>query len=414
MSYILNNEITFADSPALDAFGRLRVSNPYNLFHSDLTITSGQTEYETVLSGGGSAYWNLQKSEVQFYVTTNGDKVIREQHGYNFYQPGKSQLVEMTGVFGTPVANVTKRMGYYNDNNGLRFELSGTTFGVVLRTNTSGSVVDEFIPQSQWNLDTLITGSTLNPSGKHLNVTKTNIYATYFQWLGVGRVIFAVVIDGILIPVHQILNANNKDVVYMRSGSRPVRYEVISNGGSDSTFKQICATVISEGGQEQVGYERTVSNGLTTKTINSRQSLLSIRLNNTMNDITNRIKCSPIAVELMTTTSSVNAYWELVLQRSHLGENNLGGSPTWTPVGTDGGVLEYSINGTTVAGGVVLSSGYVYTTTQQGDKTTSLPIKTDDIMALNYSGTTSDWLHLVVTPSVTSAWASAVALKIDI
>ncbi len=32
MSYIYNNSINYSDSPNIDAFGRLRVSEPYNLF----------------------------------------------------------------------------------------------------------------------------------------------------------------------------------------------------------------------------------------------------------------------------------------------------------------------------------------------------------------------------------------------
>lgn len=409
MSYIINNRIQFEDSPNLDAFGRLRISSPYTIFNSANVSNSGYTEYELITSGSSSAVWNPNKAEVQFTVTTTGDTVIREQHGYNYYQPGKSTLVLMTGVFGTGVSNVDKRIGYYNDNDGLLFEYSGTTFGVNLRSSTSGSVVNTFIPQDEWNLDTLNTGNTLNPSGFHLDLTKTNIYLISFQWLGVGRVIFGVDIDGQIIPVHEINNANNKTEVYMSTGSLPCRYEVVSNGGSDNTFKQICSAVMSEGGQEDFGYKETISNELNYKTFLTRNSVVSVRLSDTFEGRVNRTKFIPIIAEVSTTTNTVTAYWELILQRGYLGETNLSGTPTWTQL--NGTPIEYALDGTTLSGGTVIDSGYITTTTQTGDKTSSNIILDRRNIALNYSGNTSDWLHLAVTPNVSSAWSGKITLK---
>ena len=409
MSYIFNNQISFSDSPNLDSFGRLRVSDPQNLFSSTLVVDSGSTVYETYTLSGSATY-NSSHSDVTFSVNANnGARVLREQHGYNVYQPGKSQLILLTGVFGTGVTNTKKYMGYYNDNDGLMFMYSGTTFGLNLRTSTSGSPVESFVPQSSWNIDTLISGSTLNPSGYHLDTTKTNIYIINFQWLGVGRVIYALDLDGVIIPVHQILNANNKTSVYMSTGTLPVRFEVSSQGGSDNTFKQICASVISEGGQELVERVNVVSNGLTTRTFSTRRSVISTRLSDTYAGKTNRTTIIPLRTEIFTNTSTINAYWELVLTKGYLGENNLGGTPTW--VGLNGTPIEYSVNGTTVTGGTVIDSGFVSTTNQAGVRTTSTTFIGKDFLSLNYSGGTSDWLHLVITPSANSTWGGTLTLK---
>lgn len=413
MSFIINNEIKFSDSINLDGFGRLRISEPFNLFNSTNVLTSGDTYYETILSGGCSVNYNQDKSEVQFNITGNNQRALREQHGYNYYQPGKSQLIYLSGIFGTPTNNIFKRMGYYNDNDGLYFELSGLTFGITLRTSTNGSIINTFINQSSWNIDTLNTGSTLNPSSIHLDITKTNIFVVYFQWLGVGRVIFALDIDGILIPVHQILNANVKDIVYMKSGNLPVRYEVLSTTGStDSTFKQICSSVISEGGQTDIGYIYTISNGLTTRTFSSKQAVISIRLANTFFGQPNRTIVKILNAEVLTTTNTgVNAYWELVYQRGYLGENNLGGSPTWSSLANS--PLEFSVNGTTVLSGTTIDSGYIRTTLQSGESVGSITIDSKILMALNYSAGTSDWLHLVITPDGNSSWSGKVNLRVN-
>lgn len=413
MSFILNNEIKFSDSPNLDAFGRLRVSEPYNLFNYNAILTSGSTFFEDFKSGGTLTY-NQNTSDITFSVTSSGNRLLREQHGYNIYQPGKSQLIFLTGIFGTPTTNVTKRMGYYDDNDGLFFALTGgsDTFGVVLRTSTSGIAVDTFIPQSQWNIDTLNTGNTLNPSGIHLDVTKANIFVINFQWLGVGRVVFGLDLDGQLIPVHQILNANKNSSVYMKSGTLPVRYEVTSQGGSDNTFRQICSSVISEGGQDELGFPLSVSNGLTTRTFTNRQSVISVRLSSLFNSQNNRAKAIPTSIELFTNTATVNAYWELVLQRGYLGENSLGGGPTWTALSGASNPIEYSVNGTTVTGGEIIDSGFLSTTNQAGVRTAVSITPGKSFIANNYSANTSDWLHLVVTPSASSAWSGKISLLV--
>lgn len=408
MSFTLNNEIRYSDSPNLDAFGRLRISNPESIFASTHIFDSGYTYYDTFLSGG-TVTFNQSKSEMQFNVTANGNRVLREQHGYNYYQPGKSQLIFLTGVFGTATTGVRKKIGYFNDDDGLFFESSGTTFGAVLRTSTSGVPVDTFVPQSSWNIDTLITGNTLNPSGIHLDITKTQIFIINFQWLGVGRVVYGLDIDGVIIPVHQILNANNKTSVYMKTGNLPVRYEVTSQGGSDSTFKQICSSVVSEGGITPLTYSNVVSNGLSTRTFTTRKSIISLRLSDTFNGQVNRIIVEPDEIDIVTTTSTVSAYWELVLQRGYLSETNLGGSPTWTSL--SGSPIEYSVNGTTITGGTVIDSGYIIATTQSGEKATSSTVSNKNKLALSWSGGNSDYLHLVVTPSVSSSWSGRMQVK---
>lgn len=408
MSFILNNEISFGDSQNLDAFGRLRISQPETIFSFTPDITSGSSFFETFLSGGSVSY-NQDKSDITFSVSSNGDRTLRQQHGYNFYQAGKSQLINLTGIFGTPTTNVIKRMGYYDDEDGLFYQLSGSTFGVVLRNSTSGSIVDTFIPQSDWNMDTLNTASTLNPSGIHLDVTKANIYIIEFQWLGTGRVIFAINLDGINIPIHQINNSNINSSVYMKTGSLPVRYELLSTGGSDSTFKQICSTVISEGGQDLQGFPFSVSNGLTTRTFAARQVVISLRLSSLFDGTKNKGRVLPTSIELFTNTATVNAYWELVLQKGYLGQNNLGGSPTWVSTSTNS-PIQYSVNGTTVLSGETIDSGFLSTTNQSGVRNIVSITPGKSFLALNYSGNTSDWLHLVVTPSVNSTWAGKISV----
>jgi len=220
-------------------------------------------------------------------------------------------------------------------------------------------------------------------------------------------VVFALDIDGIIVPVHAIGNANSKTEVYMKTGNLPVRYEVTSSSGSDSTFSQICASVISEGGQQEFGFAYSPSNGLTTRTFSTRQSLISVRLANTFKGKTNRTSFLPVGVDVLCTSNAVNAYWVLVVQRGYLGENSLGGTATWTAISDT--PIEFSVNGTTVTGGKTIASGYVTTgNNNSGIRTFESEIKNKIALHLNESGTTSDWLHLVITPSVSSDWSGSI------
>jgi len=134
-----------------------------------------------------------------------------------------------------------------------------------------------------------------------------------------------------------------------------------------------------------------------------------MRLSNNFNGQTNRVIVEPDLVNVVTTTATVSAYWELVLQRGYLSETNLGGSPTW--VSLSGSPIEYSINGTVVTGGTVIDSGYVIATNQAGEKTSSSTISNKNKLALSWSGSNSDYLHLVVTPSVSSSWSGKIQVK---
>lgn len=159
-------------------------------------------------------------------ATTAGVRARQTRMRFN-YQPGKGQEVILTGVFGAGQAGITKRIGYFDTNNGLFFQLSGTTLSVVRRTSTSGSPVDNVVTQANWNIDKLDgTGA----SGVTLDLTKTQIMIIEFEWLGVGRVRYGFDIDGKIIFVHQLFNANNLTEVYISTPNLPVKYEIANDG----------------------------------------------------------------------------------------------------------------------------------------------------------------------------------------
>jgi hypothetical protein len=236
-----------------DAFGRLRVSQPYTLFDSQQRYAA-DNQFDTSTVNGASTTFLTNESTVQMSVAaTTNSQAVRQTFRSMSYQPGKGLLVLATFAMNTPTANIRQRVGYFNTQNGVFFEANGTTLSMVMRSDslpTPGTPSDiRSIPQSAWNGDKLdgtgASGYTLDPS-------KTQIFWCDFEWLGVGSVRTGFVINGQYIVCHTFTNANEIGSVYMTTAILPVRYEITNlSNAVTASMKQICSTVISEGGYEQ-------------------------------------------------------------------------------------------------------------------------------------------------------------------
>lgn len=235
----------------IDAFGRLRVSSPATIFDSQNRYDS-DPQFDTSTSTGGTATFLTNESSVALAVTTSsGSEVVRQTYRVMPYQPGKSLFVLATFAMNTGKTNLRQRVGFFNTNNGVYFQQDGVEKSFVIRTYTSGSVDNSRkIVQSEWNGDKL---DGTGPSGLVLDPTKTQILFLDFEWLGVGSVRCGFVIDGEYIVCHTFNNANSLTSVYMQTAILPIRYEITNTGAtaSSSTMKQICSSVMSEGGYEQ-------------------------------------------------------------------------------------------------------------------------------------------------------------------
>jgi len=266
----------------VDAFGRLRTAQPFTLFDSQNRFGI-DPQFDTSTTGSGATSHLANESSVQMSVTTaSGDEVIRESKRVFPYQPGKSLLVMATFVFAAQQENLRQRVGYFGANDGVYFEQNGTDVRFVVRTSTSGSADDtRYVAQSSWNTDKL---DGTGPSGYTLDVTTTpsaQILFMDFEWLGVGTVRCGFVINGEFIVCHKFHNANSLDKVYMKTAILPIRYEITATGAlsSSAAMKQICSSVISEGGYQQVNALSWARMTTATTVTTSFEPLVSIRLN---------------------------------------------------------------------------------------------------------------------------------------
>lgn len=254
MSFIYNNKIQYSDTQNLDAFGRLRVSQLTTMLEVKHMFDKLPLLIDEVINGTGSTS-NLifSASCVNMRVTNNNDYVIRQTKNRGIYQPGKSEIVEFTFSDFNIESNVIKRVGYYSSStastfdsqyDGFFLESNGITNQITFNLYQSGVKVLES-PLSAW------TSTEFNPTS--IDWTKTQLMMVDFQWLGVGRLRFSMIFNGI--PYTFVTNSgtNILDEVYMKSPNQPLRYEIRSSGGTGS-FNQICSQSSIEGTTNQLVY----------------------------------------------------------------------------------------------------------------------------------------------------------------
>lgn len=351
---------TGTKSAALDAFGRLRVSNPLTLFDSSHRYRDNGL-WNTLTATGGAAAFSADQGLIELSVTTtSGSKVYRETTKAFPYLPGKSLLVMTTFVMSPAKANLRQRLGYYGDENGMFLELDGaggTVLSFVERSHVSGATVDTKVNQSSWNYDKM---DGTGPSKMTLDITKAQILWMDIEWLGLGTVRMGFVIDGKFILCHQFHHANLITSTYITTASLPLRYEIENTGttASSSILKQICSTVISEGGYELRGLQQAVSIPITaartTTTAGTYYPLISIRLKASPNFLDAIVILT--ALSLLGTGNGVNYNWKVIATGATTGG-------TWVSAGSDSAV-EYNITGTSFTGGRTLASGYFSSSNQ--------------------------------------------------
>jgi hypothetical protein len=349
-----------------DAFGRLRTSAPLTLFDSSHRFTDNGLWATSNTAGATSAFVSNQSHIAMTVDTTSGHEVIRETLKVFSYQPGKSLLVLNTFAMEQPKTNLRQRVGYFNDQNGIFLENDGVTNYFVLRTYTSGAVVERRVAQSDWSFDTY-DGSGYSAQSSNvehrsgIDVSKTNILWFDIEWLGVGDVRCGFVVDGTMKTAHIFHNDNVNTLPYMTTASLPLRYEIKNVGTtvSSSTLRQICSTVISEGGYQLAGLQQGVGTPITTPytlaTAGTYYPLASLRLKSSPNRLDGVVIVTALSMVPKATASSF-FNWQL-----KSGGTTTAG--TWVSAGTDSSV-EYNITGTGYTGGRILASGYTAASNQ--------------------------------------------------
>lgn len=342
--------ISLKDDGHLDAFGRLRVSNPLTVFDTKLIFDKAPLFWTELLTAGGTITHNADRASVLMEVTSStGDKAERRTKQYWNYQPGHSQMGKFTCVFGARVAGIRKRYGLFDAENGVFFEDDGTDLKVVRRSFVTGSAVDTAIPQSDWNIDKL-DGS--GPSKLVFLPTFAQILLIDYQWLGTGRIRFGVNIRGQDVYVHEILTANVLTSVWASTPNLPVAAEIenVSSSSADS-LEIVCSSVTSEGGSAFDGFTTWVSRGNSGISGNNIiLPIISLRLQAAKPDAEVKIK----AVSLVNTSNN-RTEWAIYVNPDIAGTDE----PAWANVPNTAFQIDTNRDNTNlVSGGHRVAGGY--------------------------------------------------------
>jgi hypothetical protein len=391
---IISPAISYANSPNIDAFGRLRVSEPFTLFDSSHRFDDNGL-WSTATAVSGTATFDANEGLINLGVTAaSGSEVIRETTKVFSYQPGKSLLVLNTFVMNAAKTGLRQRVGYYGAANGYYLEQNDSTVSFVERSSVSGALVDTPVAQASWNVDPL-NGS--GPSGITLDLTKAQILFMDLEWLGVGTVRIGFVIDGNFYVCHKFNHANLITSTYITTASLPIRYEITNTAAtaSSSRLKQICSTVLSEGGYQLNGLQQAVGIPVTTpRTLavaGTFYPIVSIRLKTSPDRLDAIVICTAISVMA---TSSGHYNWQVVAS----GTTTAG---TWVSAGVDASV-EYNISGTSFAGGRILASGF-FSVSNQGSTQVDILKEALFKTQLERNGLTSTPFELTVIVASDSA-----------
>ena len=400
-------EFSYRDSENLDAFGKLRVSQSFNVFEMQFNYDLQGLFFEESNTGAGDTTHVPNSSAARLTTggVTSGDGAIFQSKEYYRYQPGKSQFIVWTCILGSKTSNVRKRIGLFDVDNGFFFEQDGTNLKVVRRTKTSGSVVDNAVNQSSWNID-ILDGT--GPSGETLDESKDNLYIVDYQWLGAGRIRFGLDFGGRIQYVHEIKFANTETVPFTVTGNLPFRAEIFNTGiaAGATTYDFTCFAIASEGGFNPTGIPGSTQNVAfrNVTTANDPLPILSIRNKATFNSITNRGLVIPKSYQIVSEDSIIS--YQIILNGSLTGAS-------YNDVDATNSMIEFDVAATAITGGLVIDSGFL---SGGKDKDESGHVGEDLmnklLLANNIAGDTGDILSVVISIINSAGTASDVGAAI--
>src|SRR6185437_9191416 len=386
LSQFIERAVEIADGNQLDGFGRIRVADTDLLEALHFSNTNHPLLMNTAVTGSGTSAFNSSASSIRMTLTTSSsDSVIVQTRRYFRYNPGRSYIFTASGNLGAPKTNVRQRIGYFDVNNGLFFQVTSSGLAVVIRTNLSGSPVDTVISQSSWNLDKL---DGTGPSGVTLNTAYHNLYVIDYLWHGAGRVRFGIMYNGSILYCHQYNGANVSASPYMRVPSLPCRVELSNTGtaASGTTLDLVCFGFQKEASDSLVApYNFSASMAATSKSLmGTTLPLLSIRPTLLFNSLTNRVPIVPQSFQVVANQqiTYIGVYLNATLTGASFASVN------------SSSAVEFDTAATAISGGTLVRELYVpasssLTSTVSADIVAALELLT---LGLDISGSVQDVL----------------------
>lgn len=319
-----------------DSFGRQKVSEPYTIFDSHNRYQPSLKFFSNITNGATITYSIVESSMFLNVTTAKNSIAVRESTIVSNYQPGKSLSCLMTFVMAPAQSNLYQRVGYNSTLDGIFVEVSDQVY-IVKRNNGT----DTRVPQSLWNGNNLLG---------LLDMTKAQIFWMDIEWLGVGQVRCGFIIEGRFYLCHTFKHSNQVTAVYMTTASLPMRYEIGTTGTltAPATLKQICSSVVSDGGYHvKTDRYSQMSNLVSLTTADILYPIVSIRLKSKNLDAVVLIN----EIELLITTVD-HGIWKIVKNATLSGSN-------WVDH-SESTLVEVDTAATSMTGGRVVNQGLAY------------------------------------------------------
>lgn len=366
----------------LTAYGSLKTESERQLGVYESSLDSYDDLFSVLtVSGGTSVYDPVKSSTVLTTNTTNGSRVVRTTNRYHYYLPGSSNLARLSVALGdTGKAGNSRRWGVYDDNDGIYFELSGTTLDVKIRSSTSGSVVNTSVPRAAWT--DKLDGTGL--SGFNLDLTKVNNYWADYTFSGAGRVRFGVYEpNGARLVAYTILVGNASPFPLIRTGTLPFRIENINTSatGSSSELREVAMSMSTEGNPADYTFWRAADMEVYGVTTTTDTHLISLQSIPTINGKHNSVQAYPEVLSVIATGGAVAVtLWQTVAITS----------PSWVVGSGDTSILGSTTGTLNLSGARKFATFFVAEGVSNIDLTPYFEVNDEGIMS-QADGTAEVW-----------------------
>lgn len=411
MAYDANGKPTLRtiDSQAgYTSKNRMKISTYQSDFFNTFQYGKETDVWDESTASGGSATWNSNTNWVDMAVTgTLGSKVIRQTRNVMRYIPGRSSQLTYAVRLQTPVTGIRRRLGLFDEANGFYFEDAGVIGGdglpqynVVVRSSTSGSMVENRVPRSQWNGDRL---DGLGLSGITADATKAQMITFDYEWYGAGQIIIGFVINGFTHIVHTFNHGNIITLPWSATPFLPIRLELENLTGVAGThyLYQGSNSLVTEGETTKLGIAENITSAITGYRMAVANTFYPV--------LTIRLKAAALKGIVLPTTfqaatvDNTSVFYRLVRNATLTGAS-------FVDMPDANAFTQYDISATAYTGGVNIDSGFVI-----GSGGSSIRLDRDTIYQIGRSsmGTVSDTLTLAVASPNTGKDALAAMTWIE-
>ncbi len=333
------------------AFGEQLVAQLHPVIQQSFEYTVSNTDLtENTLEAGGTVTHGSGMA-IAGTSTTTASTAWMESFRHAKYRAGLGGLMRFTGLYTEGVAATEQMIGLMDGRgssasflNGYAIGYVGTEFGV-----------------HRWQNDVLTTinlsacDDPLNgtgPSGMVLDPTKLNVFEIRFQYLGSGKIDYAVEDDrtGNFIVFHSVLYANKETTPSVHNPNFHCSLWVDNKGTtSNLVIKTGSWAFFNEGITTFIEMQQPQnSSGLREKTgVTSEVAIFTIRNKALYNSKINFIELFLENITAQIEASAANNLGSVRLVR----DATLGGTPSYADINATNSVVDIDVAGTTVTGG---------------------------------------------------------------